>query len=123
MPTKAPASAATTGYEAELWKMADALRGSMDAADSMLPLDGCGYRKTPRGQRVRRHRRGPDPKVATKATRRRFFQRQAVLDAAWARNPERFVSRPLEPSALEVVGRLRLEPPPEAPELARSHCP
>ena len=30
---KAPASAATTGYEAELWKMADALRGSMDAAE------------------------------------------------------------------------------------------
>ena len=28
-----PASAATTGYEAELWKMADALRGSMDAAE------------------------------------------------------------------------------------------
>ena len=27
------ASAATTGYEAELWKMADALRGSMDAAE------------------------------------------------------------------------------------------
>ena len=33
MPTKPPASAATTGYEAELWKMADALRGSMDAAE------------------------------------------------------------------------------------------
>ena len=33
VPTKAPASAATTGYEAELWKMADALRGSMDAAE------------------------------------------------------------------------------------------
>ena len=28
-----PTSAATTGYEAELWKMADALRGSMDAAE------------------------------------------------------------------------------------------
>ena len=26
-------SAATTGYEAELWAMADALRGSMDAAE------------------------------------------------------------------------------------------
>ena len=24
---------ATTGYEAELWQMADALRGSMDAAE------------------------------------------------------------------------------------------
>jgi type I restriction enzyme M protein len=24
---------ATVGYEAELWKMADALRGSMDAAE------------------------------------------------------------------------------------------
>ena len=30
---KPPASAAITGYEAELWKMADALRGSMDAAE------------------------------------------------------------------------------------------
>ena len=30
---RSPASAATTGYEAELWKMADALRGSMDAAE------------------------------------------------------------------------------------------
>ena len=26
-------SGATTGYEAELWAMADALRGSMDAAE------------------------------------------------------------------------------------------
>lgn len=26
-------SAATVGYEAELWQMADALRGSMDAAE------------------------------------------------------------------------------------------
>ena len=30
----APSQAATTGYEAELWRMADALRGSMDAAES-----------------------------------------------------------------------------------------
>ncbi len=29
----ATAQAATTGYEAELWRMADALRGSMDAAE------------------------------------------------------------------------------------------
>ena len=29
----ASAQAATTGYEAELWRMADALRGSMDAAE------------------------------------------------------------------------------------------
>ena len=29
----APASAANVGYEAELWQMADALRGSMDAAE------------------------------------------------------------------------------------------
>ena len=29
----APAAGATVGYEAELWKMADALRGSMDAAE------------------------------------------------------------------------------------------
>ena len=27
-----PNGGATTGYEAELWAMADALRGSMDAA-------------------------------------------------------------------------------------------
>ena len=33
VPAKAPSSSATTGYEAELWKMADALRGSMDAAE------------------------------------------------------------------------------------------
>ena len=31
--TKAAAHGATTGYEAELWQMADALRGSMDAAE------------------------------------------------------------------------------------------
>jgi type I restriction enzyme M protein len=31
--TKADTSAATVGYEAQLWKMADALRGSMDAAE------------------------------------------------------------------------------------------
>ncbi|GIW55791.1 MAG: hypothetical protein KatS3mg082_2195 [Nitrospiraceae bacterium] len=32
--TQAPkTSTATVGYEAELWKMADALRGSMDAAE------------------------------------------------------------------------------------------
>jgi len=29
----ARANGATVGYEAELWKMADALRGSMDAAE------------------------------------------------------------------------------------------
>ncbi|MDW8310579.1 MAG: class I SAM-dependent DNA methyltransferase, partial [Verrucomicrobiales bacterium] len=31
--TNATASAATVGYEAELWRMADALRGAMDAAE------------------------------------------------------------------------------------------
>jgi type I restriction enzyme M protein len=31
--TKTTSSAATVGYEAQLWKMADALRGSMDAAE------------------------------------------------------------------------------------------
>ena len=31
--TKASDNGATTGYEAELWRMADALRGSMDAAE------------------------------------------------------------------------------------------
>ncbi len=31
--TKADTNTATTGYEAQLWQMADALRGSMDAAD------------------------------------------------------------------------------------------
>ena len=30
---KQPDSGATTGYESELWAMADALRGSMDAAE------------------------------------------------------------------------------------------
>ena len=28
-----PGGGATTGYEAELWAVADALRGSMDAAE------------------------------------------------------------------------------------------
>ena len=32
-PTATETSAATVGYEAELWQMADALRGSMDAAE------------------------------------------------------------------------------------------
>ena len=31
--TKPPDNGATTGYEAELWRMADTLRGSMDAAE------------------------------------------------------------------------------------------
>ena len=33
MAAKKTNSGATTGYEAELWAMADALRGSMDAAE------------------------------------------------------------------------------------------
>ncbi len=32
-PSESGTNGATTGYEAELWKMADALRGSMDAAE------------------------------------------------------------------------------------------
>jgi type I restriction enzyme M protein len=32
-PTASNATAANVGYEAELWRMADALRGSMDAAE------------------------------------------------------------------------------------------
>ena len=32
-PSNAEGNGATTGYEAELWQMADALRGSMDAAE------------------------------------------------------------------------------------------
>ena len=32
-PKKNPNSTATLGYEAQLWQMADALRGSMDAAE------------------------------------------------------------------------------------------
>ncbi len=31
-------NSATTGYEAELWGMADALRGSMDAAEYKLSV-------------------------------------------------------------------------------------
>ena len=31
--TQTSDNGATTGYEAELWRMADALRGSMDAAE------------------------------------------------------------------------------------------
>ena len=33
MPSKRTDSGATTGYEAELWAMADTLRGSMDAGE------------------------------------------------------------------------------------------
>ena len=33
MTTAKPANSITTGYEADLWRMADALRGSMDAAE------------------------------------------------------------------------------------------
>ena len=33
MAAKKTNSGATTGYEAELWAMADVLRGSMDAAE------------------------------------------------------------------------------------------
>lgn len=33
MPTRRTSNGATTGYEAELWAMADALRGSMDASE------------------------------------------------------------------------------------------
>ena len=33
MPSKQSDSGATTGYEAELWAMADTLRGSMDAGE------------------------------------------------------------------------------------------
>ena len=32
-PAKKPPTAANIGYEAQLWQMADALRGSMDAAE------------------------------------------------------------------------------------------
>ena len=33
MPAKQTDSGATTGYDAELWAMADTVRGSMDAAE------------------------------------------------------------------------------------------
>lgn len=34
-------SAATVGYEAQLWQMADALRGSLDAAVNSASAGGC----------------------------------------------------------------------------------
>ena len=40
--TQAPGNGATIGYEAELWGMADALRGSMDAAE--YKHVECGWR-------------------------------------------------------------------------------
>ena len=41
VPAKQTDSGATTGYEAELWAMADTLRGSMDAAEYKTdPTDG-----------------------------------------------------------------------------------
>ena len=36
---------ATTGYEAELWAMADALLGSMDAAESKHVVLGLAFRR------------------------------------------------------------------------------
>ena len=36
--SKRGANDATTGYEAELWRMADTLRGSMDAAEYSPPV-------------------------------------------------------------------------------------
>ena len=41
-PSNAEGNGATTGYEAELWQMADALRGSMDAAIA-ANLEKLGY--------------------------------------------------------------------------------
>ncbi len=40
-------------------------------------------------------------------------RRQAVLDAAWARNPERFVSRP--PEAPALPSEVWINPPPAIP--------
>ena len=41
---KPDAQGAVTGYEAELWRMADTLRGSMDAADRRV---GASVRELP----------------------------------------------------------------------------
>ena len=55
MPKKAPntktpaANGANVGYEAKLWQMADALRGSMDAAEYKHVVLGRKYRMTPSG--------------------------------------------------------------------------
>ncbi len=51
-------SGAATGYEAELWAMADALRGSMDAAEYkhvVLGLVFLKYNRAPSRSTARRY--------------------------------------------------------------------
>ncbi len=71
-------SEATTGYQAELWQMADALRGSMDAAE---------YKHVVLGAMAAIER----DSLALKEVLRFLAHQQAEgarLDAAIARNPE-----------------------------------
>ena len=64
----ATSQAATTGYEAELWRMADALRGSMDAAEYKHVVLGLIFLKyisdafeERHAQLEREHGEGADP--------------------------------------------------------------
>ena len=60
--TPANASAATVGYEAQLWQMADALRGSMDAAEYKHVVPDEIQERRPRLHRARGDtRRAPLP--------------------------------------------------------------
>ena len=83
MASKQTDSGATTGYEAELWAMADALRGSMDAAEYKHVVLGIiflkyisdGFQRAPRGgagRMGRGGRRGP----------RRVHRRKHLLGTA-----------------------------------------
>ena len=64
---------ATTGYEAELWRMADALRGSMDAAEYGRG-NTCTLHRRPEKNRRRKtqcgaNRRFADPFYTDRSTR------------------------------------------------------
>ena len=76
-------SGATTGYEAELWAMADALRGSMDAAEYKHVVLGLIFLKYISG-RLRGAPRGGVGKVGGRGRRgpRRVHRRKHLLGAA-----------------------------------------
>ena len=68
----ATAQAATTGYEAELWRMADALRGSMDAAEYKHVVLGLIFLKYISDAFEERHARNSNasrPRAPTRRTR------------------------------------------------------
>ena len=62
MPSKQTDSGATTGYEAELWAMADTLRGSMDAGEYKHVVLGLIFLKFIMSRRPSRQRFTPQSK-------------------------------------------------------------